>query len=168
MGLVMTNNDTFHDKLYKYQYCVGAVPSPFDCYLTLRGVKTLHIRMERQSYNSYKIYEFLKEKQMENKIGKIYYPPALKDNMHGGMISFELLKDITYIKKELPTKLNIIVVAESLGSVETLLCNPATMTHASVSKEHKDKIGITDNLLRISVGIENINDLINDLKNIID
>lgn len=167
IGFVICNNENFYNSIKKYQYQInGAVPSPFDCYMCIRGLKTLHIRMKRQSENSYEIYKFLLDKQQNGIIGNIYYPPEFKNGMHGGMISFELLKNKKHII-ELPRKLNMIKVAESLGCVETLLNIPYFMTHACLSEGEKNKLGINYNLIRLSVGIENVNDILNDLKNIL-
>lgn len=167
IGFTITNNQNYYENMKKYQYQInGSVPSPFDCYLCIRGLKTLHIRIQRQSENSLNIYNFLLEKQKLGIIGNIYYPPEFKNNMHGGMISFELLKDKQYIKK-LPQKLKLIKVAESLGCVETLLNVPYYMTHACLTEEQKKLLGINYNLIRLSVGIENSIDIINDIKKIL-
>lgn len=167
MGFSITNEKKYYEKLKNIQYCVGAVPSPFDCYLCLRGLKTLHVRMKQCSANAKLIVCYLQEKQEENKIGKIYYPDHPQMRNSGGMISFELNKPIQFIN-EIAKKLKMIKLAESLGSVETLIEIPALMTHSQIPKEEREKICITENLIRLSVGIENVNDIISDLKNIIE
>ncbi len=166
MGFAITKNEVLYKYIKKYQYQVGAVPSPFDCYLILRGIKTLHVRMDRQCDNADKIYNFLLQKQEKNLVGKIYYPINSNMKRNGAMISFELCRSKDFIMKEMSQKLKFIKVAESLGSVETLINVPAFMTHASIDEKIRQQIGITDNLIRISVGIEYIDDIINDLERI--
>lgn len=170
-GLVVTNDVELYNLFKFYQNAAGAVPSPFDCYLTLRGIKTLAIRMERHQQNAIKIVNYLKNNPL---VKKVYYPGIESSHNYrialsqmtgfGGMISFEInfepdSLDIFF------RSLKFIKLAESLGGVESLICLPSKMTHASMSKEEREKRGIKDELIRLSVGIENVNDLISDLEN---
>lgn len=167
-GVLVFNSDELFDKLSFIQKSVGAVLSPFDSWLLLRSVKTLAIRMEKHNYNANTIAQFLSN---HKSIRKVYYPGLPDHPQHelakkqmrgfGGMISFEL-SDFSEAKRFL-SKLKIFTLAESLGGVESLVCHPATMTHASIPKELREKIGINDNLIRLSVGIEDIEDLVTDL-----
>ena len=153
---------------------VGAVPGPFDCWLTQRSIKTLHLRMPRHNENGIEIAEFLNE---SNKISNVYYPGLSNHPQHelakkqqldpngnhgfGAMISIDL---DDYDKASKFTKnLNIFCLAESLGGVESLICHPAKMTHASLGPQKREKLGISDGLLRLSVGVEDVVDLKNDL-----
>ncbi len=167
-GAIMLSNDELHGKLKFIQNAVGAIPSPFDCFLVLRGTKTLALRMDRHCSNAMHLASYLSSNPCVEKV--IY--PGLKDHPQhalakkqmsgfGGMISF-------YLKENVDTKnflrhLKIIALAESLGGVESLISQPAIMTHASLTKQEREKIGITDNLLRLSVGIEDVEDLEADL-----
>lgn len=168
-GAILTNSKKLYDQLYYLQKTLGPAPSAFDSWLVLRGVKTLEIRMEKHQENALKVAEFL---QKHPKVKKVLYPglkshsnaeilkEQTKNNFKGGaMISFYIDGDAA----EFITKTKIFLLAESLGGVESLACIPAKMTHASVPKEIREKNGITDNLIRLSVGIEGIYDLINDL-----
>ena len=151
------------------QMAVGAVAGPFDCFLALRGVKTLAIRMKQHCDNARQIAAWLAK---HPKVNKVYYPgldshpqPALaKQQMSdfGGMISCELAMDEAATKRMLQ-HCRVFALAESLGGVESLIEHPAIMTHASVPKENREALGISDGFIRISVGIEDVNDLINDL-----
>jgi cystathionine beta-lyase/cystathionine gamma-synthase len=167
-GILVMRDDNLFSKVKFIQNAIGAVPSPFDCWLTLRSTKTLAVRMERHNQNAISLAKYLTESKL---IQKVYYPglPAhpqyelAKRQMtgFGGMISidtgdFELTKQIL-------KKVKIFSLAESLGGVESLICHPATMTHASVPKVERTRFGITDSLIRLSVGIEDIEDLIEDL-----
>lgn len=153
-GALMLNDDKLFTELEFLQNAIGAVPSPFDCWLVLRGLKTLVIRMEKHTENAHKVAEFLKK---HPKIDRVYYPGI------GGMLSFEIKGDINSAKKFLEN-LEIFTLAESLGSVKSLIEHPALMTHDSVPKEEREKIGIKDTLIRVSVGLEDVEDLIEDLK----
>lgn len=173
-GSVMLSDDNLYHKIQYYQNAVGAVLSPFDSYLTLRGIKTLGLRMQKHEENALLIGAFLEE---HPNVTKVIYP-GLKSHPQydlarkqtigsGGIISFELKGNIDNSKHFLES-LHLFALAESLGGVESLIELPALMTHASVSKEEREAIGITDTLIRLSVGIENIEDLITDLKNALD
>lgn len=166
-GAMVTSNERVYKALKFIQNAVGAVPSPFDCWLIQRGIKTLAVRMDRHWDNAVKIATFL---ESQEKIERVFYPgleshpqhklATLQMKGYGGMLSFELKGDIKRFLKEL----KIILLAESLGGVESLICHPATMTHSSIPKEERLARGIKDNLLRLSVGIENPKDLIRDLE----
>lgn len=168
-GVVVTNRDDFYEELKFIQKSVGAVPSPFDCWLTLLGVKTLHLRMERHSANGMVVARFLDE---HPKVARVIYPGLPEHPQHAiakrqmqaysGMISFELEGDVQSGIK-LMNSVELCSLAESLGSVETMITHPATMTHASVPKEVREKRGLTDSLVRLSVGIEAVEDVIADL-----
>jgi cystathionine gamma-lyase len=169
-GSVMLSEPLLYEKIKYHQNAVGAVLSPFDSYLTMRGIKTLQLRMQRHNQNAIEIAEFLEQ---HPKIKKVIYPGLKSHPQHqlakqqtsgfGGIISFEIKGTITEATEFLE-HLSIFSLAESLGGVESLIELPALMTHASVSKESREKIGITDTLIRISVGIEDNKDLIDDLK----
>jgi len=174
MGVACTNSLDLRDKLAFVQNSIGAVPSPFDCYMVIRGMKTLHIRMQRHSDNALKVAKWL---ELHPKIEKVYYPhlsshpnyDIAKKTMKtgGGMITF-LLKGGIKESRQFLENLTLFTLAESLGAVESLAEHPAIMTHASVPPKQRKEIGILDNLIRISVGIENINDILNDLKKALD
>ena len=165
-GAVMVNDDKLFEILKFNQNNIGAILSPFDCFLVMRGLKTLSIRMERHNENAIKIAEYL---ESHSKVKKVYYPGLKTHELYevglkqttgfGGMISFELDGNLEDAKKFL-SQLSIFSLAESLGGVESLIEHPAIMTHASVAKEEREKIGISDSLIRISVGIENISYLL--------
>jgi cystathionine gamma-lyase len=170
MGCIVCNNKKLYDKLRFVQNSVGAVPSPFDCYMALRGLKTLHIRMEKSQQNSIKIANFLSSSEY---VEKCIYPGleshpnheiAKKQmNSFGSMVTFFVkggLKETSAFLKNI----KIFTLAESLGAVESLAECPAIMTHASVPEEDRKKLGISDNLVRLSIGIENCDDLIKDLQ----
>ena len=169
-GAAITSNPQIYERLKFLQNAVGAVPGPLDCWLVLRGTKTLALRMERHDQNARKITEFLGK---QSKVERVYYP-GLPDHPqrkvierqmsgYGGMLSFELKDGIPSCKKLLK-KLRIFTVAESLGGVESLIEHPASMTHASVPKATRLERGVTDSLIRVSVGIEDVEDLLEDLK----
>lgn len=168
-GIVVTNDDSIYERLRYIQNAVGAVPSPFDCWLTLRATKTLAVRMERHNSNALKIAEYLSSNQ---KVKKVFYPGLKSHPQHllakkqmtgfGGMISFELF-NFESVKKFLK-KVKIFTLAESLGGVESLVCHPVSMTHASVPEEKRLEFGLTENIIRLSVGIEDIEDLITDIE----
>ncbi len=171
LGALMLNNDQVAEKLYFTQNASGAVPGPQDCFLTLRGIKTLHVRMQRHCENASKVAHFLNTNPM---VEKVYWPglethfnhDVAKRQMRnfGGMLSFRIkgyTKDQTIKFLE---KLHLFTLAESLGGVESLCGHPATMTHASIPQEEREKSGVTDSLIRLSVGIEDADDLIEDLQ----
>jgi cystathionine gamma-lyase len=168
-GAIMLSNDDLYAKLKFNQNALGAVPSPFDCFLVLRGTKTLALRMERHSQNAQKIAEYL---SAQPKVEKVIYPglkshPQDKLAMRqmrgfGGMVTF-ILKGGKTKTADFLKRLNVIALAESLGGVESLINQPAVMTHASLAKEERERLGVTDNLLRLSVGIEDYEDLQADL-----
>jgi cystathionine gamma-lyase len=165
-GALITKDKTLAEKLFFNQYAVGGILDPFQSFLVLRGMKTLHVRMERHAFNAKKIAEYLKT---QKRVSKIYFPgidgKPLPNGMTlpGGMISFELDADFETVKKFVMTTKQFIL-AESLGGVESLINHPATMTHASIPKEIREAHGISDQLIRLSVGIEHIDDLLADLR----
>jgi len=168
-GILVFNSDEFYERLKFIQNAIGAILSPFDCWLLLRSVKTLAVRMERHNQNAMKIAEYL---QSHPKVKRVFYPGLETHPQHsiakkqmrgfGGMVSFEV-EDFETAKNIL-YKFKIFTLAESLGGVESLVCHPATMTHASIPKEIREKNGLTDGLIRLSVGIEDVEDLLNDLE----
>ena len=170
LGLLALSNDELAEKLYFIQNSSGAICGPMDSFLTLRGIKTLHVRMKRHCENAKVIATFLNN---HNKVDKVYWPgfenhlnhDVAKSQMsdYGGMISFTLKGDFELVKK-ITSSFKVFTLAESLGGIESLVNHPATMTHASIPKEERDKIGIADNLIRLSVGIEDISDLVDDIK----
>jgi cystathionine beta-lyase/cystathionine gamma-synthase len=170
-ALVMTRDDLF-ETLKFAQNALGAVPSAFDCWLTLRGIKTLPVRMERHCDNAETLAAFLREHRA---VAKVHYPGLADDPGHGlakrqmrrsgGMLSFEV-KDPSGVVERLK-RLEVILLAESLGGVESLIEHPASMTHASVPREPRERQGITDGLVRFSVGIEDAQDLIEDLSRVL-
>jgi cystathionine gamma-lyase/cystathionine beta-lyase len=172
MGALMMNDDKLHADLYFILNSCGANPGPMDSFLVLRGVKTLHLRMERHCYNGRKIAEFLKT---HPRIEKIYWPgfedhpnhAIAKKQMRdfGGMISIVLKGSDLEDTFRIASSFGVFSLAESLGGVESLVNHPATMTHASIPKEERERVGVVDNLLRLSVGVEDVEDLIEDLKN---
>ncbi|HTX44036.1 MAG TPA: cystathionine gamma-synthase [Methanocella sp.] len=169
-GAVMLSDEDAYARIKFNQNAVGAVPSPFDCYLVLRGIKTLAVRMERHAYNAQKVAEFL---ESHPKVKKVHYPGLKSHPQHGlatlqmsgsgGLISFELDGGLAQAKALLEN-LKIFALAESLGGVESLIEHPALMTHASVPAKEREKLGITDGLIRASVGIEDVEDLVGDLE----
>jgi cystathionine gamma-lyase len=168
-GILITNDEKIHSRLRYIQNAAGAVPSPFDCWLVLRSTKTLAVRMERHNKNANELAEFFSKSSF---IKKVYYPGLPSHPQHtlakkqmrgfGGMISAEL-KDMETAKKLLKN-VKIFTLGESLGGVESLISHPASMTHASVPKNERENLGIVDTLVRFSVGIEDIEDLISDIE----
>jgi len=168
-GATITKDEDVESRLKYLQNAVGAIPGPLDCYLVLRGIKTLAVRMERHNENARTISEFLSK---QPKVEKVNYPglpdhpqrSIIKRQMrgNGGMLSFQLKGSFNQCKKLL-NSLRIFTVAESLGGVESLIEHPASMTHASVPRERRTKLGISDDLIRVSVGIEDVEDLVQDL-----
>lgn len=168
-GLVVVNSKELADKIAFIQNATGGVLGPFDSFLLIRGIKTLSVRMDRHVSNAEKLAEYLNN----NKSVKNVYYPGLKNAQGydinkkqakngGAMISFELNENCDI--KKFFSSIKLTALAESLGGVESLVCHPSTMTHASIPYEIRQKIGITDGLIRLSVGIENISDLQNDLE----
>ena len=174
-GAVVTNSELYAQKLRFIQNAVGAVPGPQDCFLILRGIKTLHIRVERACQNAAKIADFLRS---HSKIKQVFYPgfidhpgydiAASQMRHFGGMVSFNLFTDTLDYAEKLLSNTKLFTLAESLGGVESLIGHPATMTHASIPREERLKVGLTDSLIRLSVGIEDVSDLIDDLNVAID
>lgn len=168
-GIVVTNRDDIYESLKFIQKTIGAVPSPFDCWLTLLGVKTLHLRMRRHAESAQRVAEFL---ERHPKVKRVLYPglrshpqhETAKRQMSGfsGMITFELHGGIPS-GKSVMNAVELCELAESLGAVETMITHPATMTHAEVPAEDRAARGLTDGLVRISVGIEDVEDILADL-----
>jgi len=169
-GAAITADADIGKRLKFLQNAVGAVPGPLDCWLVLRGIKTLPVRMDRHNSNAKHISEFLLK---QSKVEQVYYPglpdhpqrDVVKRQMrgHGGMLSFELKGGFRDCEKLL-TKLSVFTLAESLGGVESLIEHPASMTHASIPRQRRMERGIKDTLIRMSVGIEDVEDLIDDLQ----
>lgn len=172
MGALVTNDDKIAEEIYRIQNSSGAVCGPMDSFLVLRGIKTLHLRMQRHCENGEKIAHFLNHHPL---IDTVYWPGLKSHTNHevaksqmkdfGGMISFNLVGDDLEMAKKVVSKTELFTLAESLGGVESLIGHPSTMTHASIPREERMKSGVVDSLIRLSVGIEDIEDLINDLKN---
>ncbi|HEX8537870.1 MAG TPA: aminotransferase class I/II-fold pyridoxal phosphate-dependent enzyme, partial [Cystobacter sp.] len=169
-GFVCTSDDELAQRMAFLQNAVGGVPGPMDCFLVLRGVKTLGVRMERHAQNAHKVAEFLAR---HPKVNKAIYP-GLESHPHyalarkqmkgfGGMMSFDIKGGLDSARRFLKA-VKVFACAESLGGVESLIEHPAIMTHASVPKETRELLGISDGLIRLSVGIEDAQDLIDDLK----
>lgn len=169
-GFVATANKELSDRIHFLQNAVGAVPSPMDSFLVLRGVKTLHLRMQRHAENGQRIAEKLVG---HPKVLRVTYPGLASHPQHdlarrqmsgfGGMMTFEIRGGLEAARRFLKA-VRIFACAESLGGVESLIEHPAIMTHASVPKETREKLGISDGLIRLSVGVEDVNDLIDDLE----
>ncbi|AQG81715.1 cystathionine gamma-synthase [Spirosoma montaniterrae] len=170
MGAIVLNDDETAQRLAFIQNACGAVPGPQDCFLVLRGIKTLHVRMQRHCENAQKVAEFL---QQHPKVSHVYYPglpthpghELAKQQMRGfgGMLSFELAGDRMDEAVRVMESFSVFSLGESLGGVESLCTHPASMTHASIPKEEREKNGLKDTLIRLSVGIEDVDDLIQDL-----
>jgi cystathionine beta-lyase/cystathionine gamma-synthase len=171
MGVLAMNDASLAEKIAFLQNAVGAVSAPMDCFLMLRGIKTLHVRMQRHCENGRKIAHFLRN---HPKVEKVFWV-GLEDHPNheiakkqmrdfGGMVSFILKGDDLEEAKKVMSSFQIFTLAESLGGVESLCTHPATMTHASIPKEQREKAGLKDTLIRLSVGIEDADDLIEDLK----
>lgn len=169
-GAVMLNDDAVYQRLKFHQNAIGAVPGPMDCFLTLRGLKTLHVRMERHQQNARKIVDWLVQ---HPQVERVFYPfhpshpgyavAASQMRGFGGMISFEMKADLARARKFVAST-KIFTLAESLGGVESLIELPAAMTHASIEPQKRQEIGIADGLIRLSVGIEDVDDLLADLE----
>ena len=170
-GCVIVKNRKLADELRFIQNAVGAIPGPQDCFLVLRGIKTLHLRVERACKNAEKIAKYL---QRHPKVANVYYPGleghpnhgiAKKQMRHfGGMVSFDLISDTVDDANKVLSNTHLFTLAESLGGVESLIGHPATMTHASIPRKERMKVGLTDSLIRLSVGIEDVTDLLKDLE----
>lgn len=175
MGALITNNEALANELYRIQNTSGGVCGPQDSFLVLRGLKTLHLRMQRHSENGLAIAQFLAD---HPKVSRVYYPGLTSHPGHdiasnqmegyGGMLSFVLKNDTIESAHAMVKKSKLFALAESLGGVESLIGHPATMTHASIPREDRIKAGVTDGLIRLSVGVEDIEDLIEDLNNALD
>jgi len=173
-GCLVMNDKQLRDDLYFIQKSCGAVPGPMDCFLVLRGIKTLHLRMQRHCENGEKIAHWLRK---HPKVKQVYWPgfednknfAIAKKQMHGfgGMLSFELKNDSADEVKRVLSSTHLFSLAESLGGVESLINHPASMTHASIPREERIKNGLNDGLIRLSIGIEDADDLIEDLNNAI-
>jgi cystathionine beta-lyase/cystathionine gamma-synthase len=169
-GALMMNDVDLREKLYFIQKSCGAVPGPMDCFLVLRGIKTLHVRMKQHCENGERIAHWLRNNP---KVAKVYWPgfedspghAIAKKQMRGfgGMISFELKDDSVEAANKVLSGTHLFSLAESLGGVESLINHPAVMTHASIPREERIKNGLSDSLIRLSVGIEDADDLIDDL-----
>jgi cystathionine beta-lyase len=175
MGALVTNDEKLHQELAFIQNSCGAVPGPQDCFLVLRGIKTLHLRMERHCLNGSKVAEFL---AAHPKVGKVYWPGFANHPNHqvakkqmrafGGMLSFTLKDDSLQKAFTLMKSVKLFSLAESLGGVESLINHPASMTHASIPREERIKNGLVDSLIRLSIGIEDADDLIADLEQVLE
>jgi len=171
LGALMTNSKELYDQLAFITNSCGPVPGPQDSFLVLRGVKTLHLRMRAHCENGRAVAEFLRA---HPKVGKVYWPgfndhpnhEVAKRQMRdfGGMISFTLKSDSFDDASELAQSLRVFSLAESLGGVESLVGHPASMTHASIPREERIKTGLVDSLLRLSVGVEDVEDIVEDLR----
>jgi cystathionine beta-lyase/cystathionine gamma-synthase len=169
-GALMMNDPELRERLYFIQKSCGAVPGPMDCFLVLRGIKTLGVRMKAHCENGRLVAHWLRD---HPKVGKVYWPgfedhpghAIAKKQMRdfGGMISFELKDDSAEAAKKVLSSTHLFSLAESLGGVESLINHPAVMTHASIPREERIKNGLSDSLIRLSVGIEDADDLIDDL-----
>jgi len=170
LGAVITNDDEIAKQLYFIQNASGAIPGPQDCFLILRGIKTLHLRVQRSCENAARIADFL---TTQPKVANVYYPGFASHPNHdlakrqmrdfGGMVSFDFKNDTLETASKVLENTHYFSLAESLGGVESLIGHPATMTHAAIPKEDRQKIGLTDSLIRLSVGVEDVEDLIADL-----
>ena len=170
MGAAICNEDSLAEKLFFIQNSCGAVPGPMDCFLVLRGIKTLHIRMDRHCKNAEKIATFLKK---HKKVNNVYWPGFKSHPNHeiakkqmknfGGMISFDLKENRHADAIKVVSSTKYFCLAESLGGVESLIGHPASMTHAAIPKKEREKTGVVDSLIRLSIGIENVDDLLKDL-----
>lgn len=174
MGALMINDDELHQELKFIQFAAGAIAGPMDSFLALRGIKTLAVRMQRHCENGNKIAQFLEN---HDKVETVYYPGIKSHSNHevakkqmrdfGGMMSFRLKDKSQATTFKMLENFKVFTLAESLGGVESLVNHPATMTHASIPAEEREKLGITDSLTRLSVGIEDVDDLIGDLERVL-
>jgi len=171
MGAVITSDDALAKRLYFLQNAAGAVPGPQDCFLVLRGIKTLHLRVQRACENARHIVTVLRNNDL---VANVYYPGLEDHPRHevaqrqmkdfGAMISFDLKEDTLEAAAQVMKNTHYFTLAESLGGVESLIGHPATMTHASIPREQRLSVGLTDSLIRLSVGVEDANDLVKDLE----
>lgn len=171
MGALVVNDEELYKQLFFYYNACGGTPGPQDCFLALRGIKTLHVRMKAHCENGRQVAEFLRN---HPKIEKVYWPGFPDHNNHniaktqmrdfGGMISIVFKDSSIENTFRIASSFKVFSLAESLGGVESLINHPATMTHGSIPKEVREKVGVVDNLIRLSVGIEDIEDLLEDLK----
>ncbi len=171
MGAIITNHEEYAQEIKFLQNACGAVPSPHDCFLVLRGIKTLHLRMAAHDQNGRKVAEYLSK---HPKVDTVYYPGLPSHPQHeiakkqmrifGGMMSFTLKADSLEASFRVMEKLQLFTLAESLGGVESLCGHPASMTHGSIPPEERLKSGLKDSLIRLSVGVEDVEDLIADLE----
>jgi len=171
MGALATDNKEIADEIYRIQNSSGGITAPMDSFLVLRGLKTLHLRMERHCENGKKIAHFLKD---HPKVENVYWPgfeshpnhAIAKKQMNGfgGMISFSLKGNKIKEAHQVMENFTVFSLAESLGGVESLICHPATMTHAALPEKERNEAGIVDSLIRLSVGVEDSDDLIEDIK----
>ncbi len=169
-GALMMNDESLRDQLYFIQKSTGAVPGPQDCFLVLRGIKTLHVRMQRHCENGIKVAHYLRQ---HPKVGKVFWCGFEDHHNHdiakkqmrgfGGMISFTLKDDTIEAATKVLSSTKIFSLAESLGGVESLINHPASMTHASIPRDRRIANGLSDGLIRLSVGIEDAEDIIEDL-----
>ena len=172
MGALATKSDEIAEEMYRIQNSSGAVCGPMDSFLVLRGIKTLHLRVQRHSENGKVIAEFLQSHPI---VDRVYWPGFETHPNHdvarsqmsgfGGMVSFTLKGDSLEKAKEVVSKTRLFTLAESLGGVESLIGHPSTMTHASIPREERLKSGVKDSLIRLSVGVEDAEDLVKDLEN---
>ncbi|MEM9884516.1 MAG: cystathionine gamma-synthase [Bacteroidota bacterium] len=170
LGAVITKQASLANELRFLQNAVGAVPGPQDCFLALRGIKTLHLRVQRSCENAKKVADFLSNNHL---VDKVYYPGFEHHKGHeiakkqmrdfGAMVSFNLVDDRFEAAKEILSNTSVFSLAESLGGVESLIGHPASMTHASIPRAERLKVGLTDSLIRLSVGVEDADDLVQDL-----
>jgi len=172
-GLVVTKTEALSEKIKFIQNASGGVLGPWDCFLTIRGIETLHLRVEKQCSTALKIAQFLEQHEA---VDKVHYPGLASHKNHkiaarqqngyfGGIVSFSLKEDTSENAEKLVTSTRYFKLAESLGGVKSLLCQPSTMTHASVPREKRLSSGIQDSLIRLSCGIEDAGDLLNDISN---
>ncbi len=170
LGAIIVNDEALAQQFYFLQNAAGAVPGPQDCFLTLRGIKTLHLRVERACENAVAVANFLKD---HPKVNNTYYPgfedhpnhDTAKQQMRhfGAMVSFDMHNDSYELAQKVLSNTYYFHLAESLGGVESLIGHPASMTHASIPRPERIKVGLTDSLIRLSVGVEDVDDLIEDL-----
>ncbi|MFT5999272.1 MAG: cystathionine beta-lyase/cystathionine gamma-synthase [Neolewinella sp.] len=171
MGAVITRDEDLAKRLYYLQNAAGAIPGPQDCFLVLRGIKTLHLRVQRACENARQIVKVLQNNDL---VANIYYPGLEDHPRHevakkqmrdfGGMISFDLKEDTLEAATQVMKNTHYFTLAESLGGVESLIGHPASMTHASIPREQRLSVGLTDSLIRLSVGVEDADDLVKDLE----
>jgi cystathionine gamma-lyase len=171
LGVVIASDETLGEKLHFIQNASGAVPGPMDSFLVLRGIKTLHLRMQRACENAFAIAKWLEDHPA---VGQVNYPglpghpghevAARQMKAFGAMISFDLVDNKLEEAKKVMEKLHYFTLAESLGGVESLVSHPASMTHAAIPREERMKSGLTDSLIRLSVGVEDVEDLLKDLE----